>query len=45
MGAPLDPELPSKPNPNPNNKEVQQFETSSMPSYSISPLSSNDLHL
>ena len=45
MGAPLYPQLPAQPNPNPNNKEVQQFETSSMPYYSISPLSCNDLHL
>ena len=45
MGAPLYPQLPAQPNPNPNNKEVLQFETSSMPTYSISPLSCNDLHL
>ena len=45
MGAPLCPQLPTQPNPNPNNKEVKQFETSSMLAYSISPLSYNDLHL
>ena len=45
MGAPLHPRLPAQPNPNPHNKAVQQFKTSSMPSYYISPLSCNDLHL
>ena len=45
MGVPLRRQLPSQPNPNPNNKAVQQFKTSSMLDYSISPLSCNDLHL
>ena len=45
MGAPLCPELPAQPNPNPNNKEVKQFETSNMAAYSISHPSCNELHL
>ena len=45
MGAPLHPQFPAQPNPNPNNKALQQFEISSMPAYSISPLPCNNLHL
>ena len=45
MGAPLRPQFPAQPNPNPNNKAMQQFEISSMPEYSISPLPCNNLHL
>ena len=45
MGALLRPQFPAQPNPNPNNKAMQQFEISSMPEYSISPLPCNNLHL
>ena len=45
MGAPLCPQFPTQSNPNPNNKVVQQFKISSMPSYSISPLPCNNLNL
>ena len=45
MGAPLHPQLLAQPNPNPKNKEVQQFETSNMVAYSISHPSCNELHL
>ena len=45
MGAPLRPQLPARANPNPNNKEVQQFENSNMVAYSISHPSCNELHL
>ena len=39
------PQLPSQPNPNPNNKAVHQFETTNMISYSITPIPCNDIRL
>jgi hypothetical protein len=39
------PQLPVQANLNPNNKMVQQVETSTFPSYSIGPLVCNDVHL
>ena len=45
MGAPLRPQFPTQPKPNPNNKVVQKFKISSMPAYSISLLPCNNLHL
>ena len=42
---PLQPWFPSQPNPNPNNKVVHQFEIVNMPSYSITPVPCNDVHL
>ena len=43
MGAPLHPQFPTQPNPNPNNKVVQQFEISNMPAFSITPIQCNEL--
>ena len=39
------PQLPTQPNPNPNNKAIHQFETSNMPSYSITLVPCNDICL
>ena len=39
------PQLPAQPNPNPNNKEVHQFETINMPAYSITPVPCNNIFL
>ena len=42
---PIRPQLPAQPNPNPNNKTVHQFETVNMPTYSLTPVPYNDIHL
>ena len=42
---PIRSQLLAQPNPNPNNKAVHQFETVNMPSYSITPMPCNDIHL
>ena len=41
---PIQPQLPAQPNPNPNNKAVNQ-ETANMPTYSINPVPYNDIRL
>ena len=45
INAPLRPQLLSQPNPNPNNKVVQQVETLNMLAYSITPIPHIELHL
>ena len=42
---PIRPQLPTQPNPNPNNKEFLQVETANMPAYSIIPVPCNDIRL
>ena len=42
---PIRSQLPTQPNPNPNNKTVHQFDTVNMPAYSLSPVPCNDIHL
>ena len=41
----LQPQLPIQPNPNPNNKGVQQTDTLNLPSYSISTAGLNEINL
>ena len=42
---PIRPQLPAQPNPSPNNKAVHQFETVNIPSYALTPVPYNDIHL
>ena len=39
------PQLPIQPNPNPNNKWVQQIDTLNLPSYNISTIGLNEINL
>ena len=45
INVPLRPQFPSQPNPNPNKKAMQQVETLNIPSYSITDIPCNKLHL
>ena len=42
---PIQPQLPSHPNPSSNNKVVHQFVTADMPAYFITLVPCNDIHL